>query len=111
MAWVLVPPASKALLLRHASLITGTVWALWHFAVIVQGAYLDDSHVPLGAGLLLFTVSMVGQTFAYTWFRERSGSVWPAACIHASYNWFTQRVMTGHVLSATPQATKPEGRR
>jgi len=105
----LFPQLRKRFSFAHASLITGAVWALWHFAVIVQGAYLDASHVPLGVGLLLFTVSMVGQTFVYNWLRERSGSVWPAACIHASYNWFTQRVMTGHVLSATPQTSLAVG--
>jgi len=105
----LFPQLRKRFSFAHASLITGAIWSLWHFAVIVQGAYLDASHVPLGAGLLLFTVSLVGQTFAYTWLRERSGSVWPAACIHAAYNWFTQRVMTGHVLTATPQTSLAVG--
>lgn len=105
----LFPQLRKRFSFAHASLTTGAVWALWHFAVIIQGAYLDASHVPLGAGLLLFTVSMVGQTFVYTWLRERSGSVWPAACVHASYNWFTQRVMTEHVLKATPQTSLAVG--
>lgn len=105
----LFPQLRKRFSYTHASLITGAVWALWHFAVIIQGAYLDASHVPIGAGLLLFTISMVGQTFVYTWLRERSGSVWPAVCIHATYNWFTQRVLAGHVLKATPQTSLAAG--
>jgi membrane protease YdiL (CAAX protease family) len=76
-----------------ATLITGLVWALWHFAVIAQGAYLDASKVPLVVALLLFTIGIVGQSFIYSWIRERSGSVWPAVCVHAVFNWFTQRVM------------------
>lgn len=106
---LLFPQLRQRFSFAHASLITGAIWAIWHFAVIIQGAYLDASHVPLGAGLLLFTISMIGQTFVYTWLRERSDSIWPAACIHASYNWFTQRIMAGHVLKTTNQTSLTVG--
>jgi membrane protease YdiL (CAAX protease family) len=85
-----------------ATLITGLIWALWHFAVIVQGAYLDAPRVPLLVALLLFTIGIVGQSFIYSWLRERSGSIWPAVCVHATFNWFTQRVMA-IVLQPNPK--------
>lgn len=80
-----------------ASLLSGLIWSVWHYAVIVQGGYLDSAKVPLGAALVLFTLCMTGQSFLYGWLRERSGSVWPAVFLHGVYNWFTQRVM-GFVL-------------
>lgn len=76
-----------------ASLLSGLIWSVWHYAVIVQGGYLDSANVPLGVGLVLFTICMTGQSFLYGWLRERSDSVWPAVCLHGVYNWFTQRVM------------------
>jgi len=33
-----------------------------------------------------FTVSVVAVSFFYTWLRVRSGSVWPAALLHAASN-------------------------
>jgi len=84
-----------------ASLVTGFIWALWHYAVIVQGGYLDAARVPLSAALVLFTVGMVGESFVYCWLREDSGSLWPVVVIHGFGNWFTQRVM-GAVVQPTP---------
>lgn len=84
-----------------ASLVTGFIWALWHYAVIVQGSYLDAARVPLSAALVLFTVGMIGESFVYCWLRERSGSLWPAVVLHGFGNWFTQRVM-GAVAQPTP---------
>jgi len=87
-----------------ASLISGSAWALWHFAVIVQGGYLDAGHVPLGAALTFFTIGLIGQSFMYGWLRERSDSVWPAVCLHGVWNWFTQGVM-GHLYKPGPKSS------
>ena len=76
-----------------ASLLSGLIWSVWHYAVIVQGGYLDSANVTLGFGLVLFTICTIGESFLYGWLRERSDSVWPAVCLHGVYNWFTQRVM------------------
>lgn len=87
-----------------ASLITGFIWALWHFAVIVQGGYLDAAQVPLSLALVFFTLGLVGQSFLYGWLRERSASVWPPALFHGVFNWFTQRVVS-LVLQPGPKAS------
>lgn len=87
-----------------ASLISGSVWSLWHFAVIVQGGYLDAARVPLSAALVFFTLGLIGQSFVYGWLRERSNSVWPAVCLHGVWNWFTQGVM-GHLFKPEPNSS------
>jgi len=87
-----------------ASLISGSVWALWHFAMIVQGGYLDAARVPLSAALVFFTLGLIGQSFVYGWLRERSGSVWPAVCLHGVWNWFTQGVM-GYLFKPEPNSS------
>lgn len=80
-----------------ASLLSGLIWSAWHYALIVQGGYLEAPDMPLGVTLGLFTIGTVGTSFVYGWLRERSDSVWPAVCFHGVYNWFTQRLM-GFVL-------------
>jgi membrane protease YdiL (CAAX protease family) len=87
-----------------SALISGVIWSVWHFAVIVQGAYQDAQKVPLALALPLFTIGLTGESFLYAWLRERSGSVWPAVIIHGVFNWFTLRVM-GKVLR--PDAVTP----
>jgi membrane protease YdiL (CAAX protease family) len=37
-----------------------------------------------------FTVLVVASSFALTWLRMRSGSVWPAVLAHAAHNAFVQ---------------------
>ena len=76
-----------------ATLITGILWALWHFPSILQGDYLNASSLPRGIAVVAFTVGIVGNSFAYSWLRERSSSVWPAVFLHATFNWFSQSVL------------------
>ena len=44
--------------------------------------------LPLSYALACFTVSVVAVSFVYTWLRLRSGSVFPAALLHATSNAF-----------------------
>ena len=37
---------------------------------------------------------VVGISFAFGWLRLKSGSLWPAALLHASHNLFIQKVFT-----------------
>lgn len=100
----LFPRLRKQFSFPVACLITGFIWSAWHYAVIVQGGYLDATQVPLGAALILFTLGLTGQSFLYGWLRERSASVWPVALFHGVFNWFTQRVM-GLVLQPGPKTS------
>ncbi len=50
--------------------------------------------VPLWFGLACFTVLVVGMSFAYTWLRLKSGSLWTTALLHASHNIFIQAIFT-----------------
>ncbi len=70
------------------SLITGLIWSLWHYPVIVAVLPLYIPKLPLGYAISCFTVSVVVISFVYTWLRLRSGSVFPAALLHATSNAF-----------------------
>ena len=75
-----------------AALISGLIWAVWHY----PGMLLADYHgeTPLWFGLLCFTGMAVGFSFVLTWFRLKTGSVWTAMFLHASHNVFVQTIFT-----------------
>lgn len=83
---LLVPELSKMTSFAGASLISGIIWALWRYPVILFTEYKVGA--PLWLGLICFTVMTVGISFLYAWLRLRSRSVWPPAMLHASHNVF-----------------------
>lgn len=71
-------------------LITGIIWSVWHFPLIISGAYL--AKMPVGSQLLLLVITVTAMTFPISWLRLKSGSVWPAVLLHASHNLYIQRL-------------------
>jgi len=71
-------------------LITGFIWSLWHFPLIISGVYL--AKMSLDSQLLLLVLSVTAMTFPITWLRLKSASVWPAILLHASHNLYIQRL-------------------
>lgn len=84
------------LVARHGytvgSLLVGFVWALWHVPILFFPKYVGTTPMPFAMGC--FFISLVAMSFVYTWFRLRSGSVWPAVLLHASHNVFIPLVFT-----------------
>ena len=79
----LAPALSKRYGFAATSLISGSIWGLWHFPLIFVNQPFDWSNV-YGAGCLLG--GLTGVSFAMTWLRLRSGSVWSAALFHSAHN-------------------------
>jgi uncharacterized protein len=73
-------------------LISGLMWAVWHFPSILFSTY--NAGTPSWFALSCFTVMIVSTGFIYAWLRLRSGSLWPAALIHGSHNMFVQLIFT-----------------
>ena len=90
---LLVPELAKRYSFTATSLITGVIWAIWHSPVFLFGDY-NNAGAPLWFGLICFTVLVIGISFAFTWLRLKSGSVWPPMLLHASHNTFIQAVFT-----------------
>jgi len=72
------------------SLITGIIWSVWHFPLIISGVYL--AKMPLDFQLLFLVITVTAMTFPISWLRLKSGSVWPAVLLHASHNLYIQRI-------------------
>jgi len=67
-----------------ASLITGIIWAVWHYPVIF---IVDYGNKDLFS-ILCFTLTLISFSFIFTWIRLKSGSVWTGVILHASHNYF-----------------------
>ncbi len=84
----LVPRLAAALGPTKATLVTGTVWALWHFPAIFLLEYTGAT--PSWYSASMFFIMVVGISFPFTWLRLASGSLWTGAFLHASHNAFIQ---------------------
>jgi membrane protease YdiL (CAAX protease family) len=75
-----------------ASLITGCVWAVWHYPILLFADY--NLGTPGWYAISCFTVMVIGTSVIYTWFRLKTGSLWTATFLHASHNLFIQGIFT-----------------
>ena len=81
---LLVPQLAKLTSFARTSLITGVIWAIWHLPLLFWGGY--SSGAPTWWAALCFLVGVIGISFAFTWLRLKSGSIWPAVLMHAAHN-------------------------
>ena len=84
---LLVPKLAQITSYTHTSWISGLVWAIWHWPMILLADYQGGS---AGFSLVTFTLMAIAASFVYAWLRLASGSLWTAAVLHASHNAFLQ---------------------
>ena len=80
----LVPVLAQRFGFTGVVLVSGAIWALWHFPLIVFGTYSNSA--PKWVALLCFTTMIVATGAMAAWLRLKTGSVWPAAMLHACHN-------------------------
>ena len=88
----LVPELFKSVGFTGTALISGVVWACWHYPILIWGDY--NAGTPSWYGLTCFTVMVVATAFVFAWMRLKSGSLWTGAMLHASHNLYIQNVFT-----------------
>jgi membrane protease YdiL (CAAX protease family) len=88
----LVPELSKVLGFGGTAVVSGLIWAVWHYPGMIFADY--GSGVPLWYGMMCFTVMAVGFSVVMAWLRMKSGSVWTAAFAHAAHNVLVQTIFT-----------------
>jgi membrane protease YdiL (CAAX protease family) len=86
----LVPELSRRLSLPRAAVVSGAIWSVWHYPLLIFADY--NAGTPVAWGLACFTVMVIGVSFVFAASRLASGSVWPAAILHGSHNLFIQGV-------------------
>ena len=71
----------------RATLVLGVLWAGWHLPLLAAAD--EPSHgleaMPLVAVSLATVGAIVGYSFFYTWFFNRTGSTWLAIVLHGSF--------------------------
>ena len=88
----LVPELAKVMAFPYVCLVSGTIWAAWHWPLIIFSNYHAGG--PTWFALVNFTVMAIAVSVPMTYWRLKSGSLWPAAIAHASHNLFVQQVFT-----------------
>lgn len=86
----LVPNLFKAIGFTKTCFISGIIWAVWHFPLIISGRYL--SNIPVTVSLAQLVIVILAMTFIINWIRLKSGSVWTAVLLHASHNLYMQNL-------------------
>lgn len=84
----LVPTLARRMSFGRVAVLSGAIWAVWHFPLIIFADY--NAGTATWYALLCFAVMVVSLAVPMAWLRLRSGSVWPAALLHASHNLFVQ---------------------
>lgn len=87
---LLVPELARMTGFTNVALISGAVWAVYHYPLILFSDY--TSGAPRWYALLVFTWMVIAASFIYAWFRLKSGNVWTAVILHASHNLFVQEI-------------------
>lgn len=88
----LVPELSKTVSFTGTALISGVVWSLWHYPILIFADY--NAGTATWYALSCFTVMVVAISFVFAWLRLKSGSLWTGALLHASHNLYVQNIFT-----------------
>ncbi|HEX4440670.1 MAG TPA: CPBP family intramembrane glutamic endopeptidase, partial [Thermoanaerobaculia bacterium] len=86
----LVPELSRRCSFATTSLVSGVIWSVWHYPLLLFADY--NGGTPAAWSLACFTVMVIGISFLFAASRLASGGVWPAAILHGSHNLFIQGV-------------------
>ena len=88
----LVPELSKVVGFPGIGLISGLMWAVYHYPALLFADY--NAGAPAWYSLTCFTIMAVSGSFVMAWLTLRARSLWPAAILHASHNLFIQSILT-----------------
>jgi membrane protease YdiL (CAAX protease family) len=88
----LVPELAKVASFPAVATISGLMWAVYHFPILLFANY--NAGAPAWYSLTCFTLMIVADSFILAWLTLRSASLWPAAILHGSHNLFIQSILT-----------------
>ena len=87
---LLVPELSKLMPFTGIALVSGFLWAVWHWPLMFLGLYGNET-TPVLYQLVCFTLGIMSMSVIMTYVRLKSGSLWPAVIFHMSHNVFLQK--------------------
>mgnify|MGYP003627275045 FL=1 len=99
----LVPELAKTMSFTGVGLVSGFIWALFHWPLIILGLYGNDV-TPLYYQLFVFSVFITATGVIMAYYRMKTNSLWPAVIYHASSNIFIQKLFTPITVTNTNSA-------
>ena len=88
---LLVPELIKITTFNRTALITGLIWAGWHYPLIIFVG-LNVQGTSLIYSLCVFTITVILFSYIFTWIRLKSGSLWPVVLLHATTDIFSDNI-------------------
>jgi len=88
---LLVPELSKLMSFTGVALVSGLLWAVWHWPLMFMGLYGMGEATPFLYQLAFFTLCILSMSVVMTYFRLKTDSLWPAVIFHMSHNVFLQK--------------------
>jgi membrane protease YdiL (CAAX protease family) len=96
--------------LRHAPLLIGVVWGLWHFHDLISAKQAFGD-------LIVFTTMTILVSYFLSWLVRDGGSVLSCAFFHGIWNFFRLKILfgnpaqgtSGFFQSSNPRLTEMEG--
>jgi membrane protease YdiL (CAAX protease family) len=88
----LVPELSNNVSFTATALISGVIWSVWHYPILIFADY--NAGTATWYALTCFTVMVIAISFVFAWMRLKSGSLWTGAMLHASHNLYVQAIFT-----------------
>ena len=67
-----------------AAIVTGVLWAVWHFPLVLRGYDYGREQALLGSAV--FVVGAILLSFIFGWLVDRTGSIWSSSLAHAATN-------------------------
>ena len=84
---MLFPTLCELISPRAAALVSGIIWGVWHAPAIAMGHNYGMTYPGFPwAGIMTMTVACTAMACWLSYLRMRSGSVWPCALAHGSFN-------------------------
>lgn len=80
----MLPALNKLYGFKKAIIITNLFWCLWHFPLLIWGSYMSGT--PILYRLFAFTLCIFSIGVIASILTIKSGSIWPAALLHAAHN-------------------------
>ncbi|MEO8618846.1 MAG: CPBP family intramembrane glutamic endopeptidase [Sphingomicrobium sp.] len=88
---LLVPELTRLTSFRNTALISGGIWAAWHMPLLFAADYHGQG-TPILYSMACFVAMVLAISIIMAWITLKSGSLWPAAMLHAAHNLFVQGV-------------------
>jgi membrane protease YdiL (CAAX protease family) len=87
----LVPELYKNNNFTKTSLISGVIWAVYHFPLLIF-LYAPSRNISPWPLFVFAIIASIGMSTIMAWLRLKSGSVWTAVIFHGSLNTFNQTI-------------------